>query len=62
MTPEAAASLLLSISTQQQPPHWLNLSFPLSHVKLPTATNLHCRHDRDRINSTLQSGLMPTLD
>jgi hypothetical protein len=62
MTPEAAASLLLSISTQQQQPPRLNLSFPLSNMKLPTATNHCCRRDRDRINSMLQSGSMPTVD
>ena len=63
MSPEAAALLLLSISQQQQqqPPR-LNLSFPPRDVKLPTATNLYCRRDRDRINSILQSGLMPMVN
>jgi hypothetical protein len=58
MTPEAAASLLLSISTQQQQQPRLNLSFPLSNVKLATATNLCCGRDCVRINSMLQSGSM----
>jgi hypothetical protein len=61
MTPEAAASLLLSISQQQQPPR-LNLSFPLSDVKLPTVAALYCRRDRLRIKSILQSGLMPKVN
>jgi hypothetical protein len=61
MTPEAAARLLLSIP-QQQPPPPLNLSFPLRDVKLPSATDLHCRCNRDCINSILQSGWMPTVN
>ena len=61
MTPEAAALLLLSITQQQQPPR-LNLSFPLIDVKLPAATNLYCSRDRARINSILQSGMMPTIN
>ena len=60
-TPEAAALLLLSL-TQQQQPCRLNLSFPLSVVKLPTAANIYCRRDRERINSILQSGLMPMVN
>jgi hypothetical protein len=31
-------------------------------VRLPAATNLHCRRDRDHINSILQSGWMPTVN
>ena len=61
MTPEAAALLLLSITQQQQPPR-LNLSFPLTDVRLPAATNLYCSRDRARINSILQSGMMPTIN
>jgi hypothetical protein len=58
MTPEAAACLLLS-----QAPPLLKLPFPLRDVKLPAATDLHCRSDRDpRINSILQSGRMPTVN
>jgi hypothetical protein len=34
----------------------------LRDAKLPAATDLHHRRNRDRINSILQSGLMPTLD
>jgi hypothetical protein len=47
---------------QQQQPSRLNLSFPLRDVKMPAATNLCCGRDRDRINSILQSGLLPTVD
>ncbi len=63
MSPEAAVLLLLSISQQQQqqPPR-LNLSFPFSDVKLPTAASVCCCRDRDRIDSMLQSGLMPTVN
>jgi hypothetical protein len=64
--PEAAASFLLWITQQQQQQQQQqprsNLSFPLSDVKLPTATDLCCCHDRDCINSILQSGLMPTVN
>jgi hypothetical protein len=59
MTPEAAASILLSIV--QQPPR-LNPFFPLSDVKLPSAADLCCRRDRNRIQSILQSGLMPMVN
>jgi hypothetical protein len=59
--PEAAASLLLSIAQQQQPPR-SNLSFPLSDVKLPAAANLCSRHDPLRINSMLRSGVMPKVN
>jgi hypothetical protein len=52
MTPEAAASLLLSITQQQQPPR-SNLSFPSSDMKLPAAPDLCLRRGRLRINSTL---------
>jgi hypothetical protein len=63
MTPEAAASFLLSITQQQQPPRSNNLSFPLSDVKVPAAANL-CSRQRDRlcINSMLQSGVMPKVN
>jgi hypothetical protein len=61
MTPEAAASLLLSITQQQQPPR-LNLSFPLSDVKLPAAADLCMRCDRLCIKSMVQSGVMPKVN
>jgi hypothetical protein len=64
MTPQAAASLLLSI-TQQEPPR-VNLSFPLNGVSLPTAADLDYRRDRYRIRyriqSILQDGLMPKVN
>jgi hypothetical protein len=60
MSPESAASVLLSIS-QQQPPR-LNVAFPFNDLKLPTASNPYCRRDRHRIQSILQSGLMPKVN
>jgi hypothetical protein len=47
--------------THPQPPR-LNLSFALSDVKLPGAANIYRRRDRNRIQSILQSGLMPMVN
>jgi hypothetical protein len=58
---EAAASLLLSITQQQQPPR-LNLSFPLTDVKVPAFAGLCLRRDRLCIKSMLQSGEMPKVN
>jgi hypothetical protein len=60
MSPEAAASLLLSIS--QQPPARLNVAFPVNALKLPVASQPYCRRDRHRIQSILQSGLIPNVN
>jgi hypothetical protein len=58
---EAAASLLLSITQQQQPPR-LNLSLPLTDVKVPAFAGLYLRRDRLRVKSILQSGEMPKVN